>query len=189
MSDHIHWQADLWDECAKFLSLLSRQTHGQKQLEDRTWQTKKEVLDPCRRTEILILCHKGDTYLRGSSALGIRLCESQCFWAKGQSMAWGHRVLTLTWVPNLHHMSFHSDKSPDHSQGHRDVPGGLRRRPLEYSFHIQSSRFERWEKYRSAREECQHYWPDSLAQSRCLISMCWMCEMAPLPSCSNLFSQ
>lgn len=47
-------------------------------------------------------------------------------------------------MPHWQNMFFCSDKWPDHSQGHLDVPpGGLRWRPLEHSFHIQSSRFEK----------------------------------------------
>lgn len=53
----------------------------------------------------------------------------------------GYHVLILVWVPNLHNMSFYSDKWLDHSQEHLDVPGRLRWRPLEHSFHIESSRF------------------------------------------------
>ena len=44
---------------------------------------------------------------------------------------------------------------------------------------------ERWRKNKSAWEQCQRYWPSSLAQVGPPINSCWMCERAPLSTWSS----
>lgn len=87
--------------------------------------------------------------------------------------AWRHQVLGLTWVPNALNVAFCSDKWPDHRQVHLDVPRRWWWMTLEYRFHISQAGLERWEKYRSAREEHQQDRPGSLARSAALINMSW----------------